>query len=775
MASKGSEEARSPVALHEDEEHDETQSVGQQSSKSLSIDMDQLRAMMEDVMDSKLKMLARKDPDAAQSFRSSMEDVLEEHVSSRPTSANYGRKGLKSTSSQNGYQSEGSPRTAGSPKQLGVGYFSSSSALDHALTIEEGSTIDFPATYDCDPRSWILAAGRLEKKRDGSWKAGWAKRFFVLSSSTLWYFLLPKRGVKGDAASLLGDYRGHIRVVDIKSMKAEDDLITLQCGDIKKNSVTQSSNRNITLKAASPELAEKWIDLLRSAHTALLQAGDKYKVGAGKPIDGYVANHPFSEREARAESIHEVDDFDDILMRVVNEKVLPIVDDAEKVIHIDGDRAAHIDPYLALVCLVCVNAICYMGPALNDSWLWMLTNAVFLGYVVYYEKLAGEHDAALYKYRRSVKALNTKLDRIGQFLREPDAALRRFSEHAFQVPEEIEKETLGNAFVASPPSTAASSSSFGAAEISVSHLTESFKERRAAVLTEISSVKTTTQYEKPTGGELVPSFNDEEDQNPTRFCWSTCDANFFNVRQIGYKTNHEKAPSAPSLYDFVGMDLLKDKSRLEGIHRYIKLPPPREFDDLDLIRKSGLPRILVVNILVPMKSPSMFGADDPGVSVVFYFAIRPETARAAAENEDRADVLLFKRFCTEFEYNDDIRRRFKGIGVAHNIKDLRIPQRIHYLNGKPVILYKTAVVQRFQDEFGPCFEVSVLVHKFNVVARTLFGQFRDMAREIKIGFAFLVQAEDDFELPECILGCGKIYNLDFKQATPILQLQQKSN
>jgi hypothetical protein len=59
---------------------------------------------------------------------------------------------------------------------------------EHADVMSMIATVSYP---NFDPRRWVVAAGELEKRRDGKMREGWANRFFVLTTTTLFYFRLP--------------------------------------------------------------------------------------------------------------------------------------------------------------------------------------------------------------------------------------------------------------------------------------------------------------------------------------------------------------------------------------------------------------------------------------------------------------------------------------------------------------------------------------------------------------------------------------------------------
>lgn len=252
--------------------------------------------------------------------------------------------------------------------------------------------------------------------------------------------------------------------------------------------------------------------------------------------------------------------------------------------------------------------------------------------------------------------------------------------------------------------------------------------------------------------------------------WSEYDASNFNIRQVGYKVTKEKAPSAPALYDCIGMDLIRVEEKIPLICETVALPEPRPEDNIDLINASGLPRLFIVNIQLPLKQAGTFGAvDQGGASLVWYFSIKPETvAQALDDSKPKPAIDLLKRFVSEIDTNEAMRKRFKVIACALNFDELGYNSKLSQFNGKPIVLKRTLKFHRTKN----CFEVTIQVHRFNVFLRGLYHQLKDMSTQLRIRGGFLIQAEDDAtELPEVILGCSALHNLDFEAATPLSALE----
>ena len=75
-----------------------------------------------------------------------------------------------------------------------------------------------------------------------------------------------------------------------------------------------------------------------------------------------------------------------------------------------------------------------------------------------------------------------------------------------------------------------------------------------------------------------------------------------------YKKNGKKAPSEEPLYELVGLDLMRTKRPLKHVGEKIELPPMLQGVDEEELGRSPLPRLFIVNTVIPMEAPSLFGA-----------------------------------------------------------------------------------------------------------------------------------------------------------------------
>eukprot|EP00656_Telonema_subtile_P035080 TRINITY_DN3908_c0_g1_i1.p1 TRINITY_DN3908_c0_g1~~TRINITY_DN3908_c0_g1_i1.p1 ORF type:complete len:207 (+),score=45.13 TRINITY_DN3908_c0_g1_i1:64-684(+) len=106
--------------------------------------------------------------------------------------------------------------------------------------------------------------------------------------------------------------------------------------------------------------------------------------------------------------------------------------------------------------------------------------------------------------------------------------------------------------------------------------------------------------------------------------WSPVSGRVFRVRQgPDYSSNGVKAPSLPALYDCVGVDIYRSKKPVYHIASQLQLPQVERDNSSDCV-----PSTIVLNVMVPTASPSMFNQKTNGdtVNVVFCFVMRESTA-----------------------------------------------------------------------------------------------------------------------------------------------------
>ena len=101
----------------------------------------------------------------------------------------------------------------------------------------------------------------------------------------------------------------------------------------------------------------------------------------------------------------------------------------------------------------------------------------------------------------------------------------------------------------------------------------------------------------------------------------------------------------PSPHSGVPPPLLKRPTSLHDVARHLKLPPP---PDADLPNDTGLPRRLVVNMILPTEQPSLTSAKADGECVQLIFVFVQSAAKLRAWQQSGAPAAkLFTRWCAD--------------------------------------------------------------------------------------------------------------------------------
>lgn len=245
-----------------------------------------------------------------------------------------------------------------------------------------------------------------------------------------------------------------------------------------------------------------------------------------------------------------------------------------------------------------------------------------------------------------------------------------------------------------------------------------------------------------------------------RGCWAQIDATRFNVRQgPNYRRTKLKAASASALLELVAVDVYQSTAKVDNVGSIVdlsKLKPPT--GELDLF---------IVNCQVPSYQPSnpLWGekqGDGPGFNFVTYFAVPPAIREMLDLSEPSLQaVRLLKDF---MQHPSWVSERFKAIGIVVNPQEQRLGRAERHLletyNGQPIL---TRPQHRFYRGNG-YFEVDVNAHDFNYVARKGLVGVSDHACNMVLDFGFVLEGQEDHELPEQILGSVRLCQVDVRQA-----------
>lgn len=252
--------------------------------------------------------------------------------------------------------------------------------------------------------------------------------------------------------------------------------------------------------------------------------------------------------------------------------------------------------------------------------------------------------------------------------------------------------------------------------------------------------------------------------------WLECDASVFDVRNIRYKQTKEKVPSEFALYDCVGMDMIRDRRRIDRVAE--RFPsgascgalPRSPAGAVEWSPSWGVPRVLIASCQLPYKAGWLMGAhpeDDGGLSVCNYFVLSERASEMLAKDQATPALRLWKRFVEDGASTKE-GISFKVVGRVEDLDKYEVPESFHRFNNKPVLLTKSC--RMVTSRLPEVIEIDYDIRSWVYPARTALANYHHRAAEAELEIGYLVEGKADDELPEQILGCFKMYDMDITQA-----------
>jgi len=241
--------------------------------------------------------------------------------------------------------------------------------------------------------------------------------------------------------------------------------------------------------------------------------------------------------------------------------------------------------------------------------------------------------------------------------------------------------------------------------------------------------------------------------------WSKSDGTEFKVRGASYKINREKECSTPTLYTCIGADLITSGDIISDLYKTLN------FDAAKMPDAKDIPSLIITNGQLPMAGMFSFGKDC-GISILSYNVINPEIAALVGTPQEPKQLKLLRRLI-EKGYSD-ASLAWKAIGRVDDSLLESLPQVLHKFNGKPALVTESCSMTSGVLSNGRKFlEVDFDVRKWSLVARTTLSQTRDLAKSLTLHIGFLVEGNEDDELPEQIICASRLHNADPEEALVI--------
>uniref|UniRef100_A0A7S1AA93 Protein ENHANCED DISEASE RESISTANCE 2 C-terminal domain-containing protein n=1 Tax=Noctiluca scintillans TaxID=2966 RepID=A0A7S1AA93_NOCSC len=264
-----------------------------------------------------------------------------------------------------------------------------------------------------------------------------------------------------------------------------------------------------------------------------------------------------------------------------------------------------------------------------------------------------------------------------------------------------------------------------------------------------------------------------------------------------YVRNRRKTPAVNSMYEAISCDALKADSKIEDfVGRLVRRLPKSPSciaesesgggSPLQWTPECPLPRLLFVNLMLPYHTVwNPLKEAGPGCSFLVCFHIKPETIRASQSKTPPPHVRLFREFCDgpagvpggpvdaperclNARRHPAIKKQDRDTGLlklmanCENPGDIEVPENLkstfQKYNGQPCLITKSGYT--IKDPRCEWMEIGIDVRKFSFLARTMLGSFRHLLPKTIIHYAMTIQAVEDEDMPENLIGDIYLHNIN---------------
>lgn len=239
------------------------------------------------------------------------------------------------------------------------------------------------------------------------------------------------------------------------------------------------------------------------------------------------------------------------------------------------------------------------------------------------------------------------------------------------------------------------------------------------------------------------------------------DGTSFDVR-IGpnYKKTGKKAPSLDAPYVVATADLLRRPKALYDVAQQIKLPPP---PDPDVANDTGLPRRLVLNLILPNEQPSLTSAKTDGECVQLIVVFTASTAQLRAwQQSDMPAARLYTKWIAGWAESTELKERLKLLSKVENITDLGSAFGFaSKYNGKPALITKSGQIAQGEDYI----EMGINTFRFAFLTKKGVNMSLPRSNEMVLQAGVTIEGREDDELPEQMIAVAYVKHLDLTQGS----------
>ncbi|KAL3643180.1 hypothetical protein CASFOL_013995 [Castilleja foliolosa] len=237
----------------------------------------------------------------------------------------------------------------------------------------------------------------------------------------------------------------------------------------------------------------------------------------------------------------------------------------------------------------------------------------------------------------------------------------------------------------------------------------------------------------------------------------------------------ELSPNCAAYYP-VGLDVFLSPRKINHVARLVELP------FMNYSEKLKLPPILVVNVQIPLYPTAIFqgDTDGEGISFVLYFKLSENSAKVLPvhfQENIRSTTMKGKVKGFRSDTSIPFRERLKILGRVANVDDLPMSSAerklMHAYNEKPVLsrpqhdFYMRITKNPFFHVLNMIFtrenyfEIDLDMHRFSYISRKGFETYIDRLKLCVLDFGLTIQGNKAEELPENILCCIRLNEIDY--------------
>ena len=182
-----------------------------------------------------------------------------------------------------------------------------------------------------------------------------------------------------------------------------------------------------------------------------------------------------------------------------------------------------------------------------------------------------------------------------------------------------------------------------------------------------------------------------------------------------------------------------------------------------MLNDTGLPRRLVVNVILPNEQPSLTSAKTDGECVQLVLVFTANTAQLRAWQQSGLPAArLFTRWVANWADSPELKERLKLLSKVENLKDLGSAFGFaSKYNGKPALITKSGNISQGEDYI----EMGVNAFRFAYLTKKGISMALPRSSEMVLQAGVTIEGRDDDELPEQMIAVAYVKHLDLTQGS----------